>query len=112
MLNPAVDALNQETVLGAAPASPVTVGAGAASLLAANQNRQGLFLEADPGNAAASVIYVLLGTGTPSATNYHIALLPGASVGWGVLGGSQGIWRGPVQVIGSAAGLKLAVAAA
>jgi hypothetical protein len=106
-----VNAVDQ--LAGESPASPVTINTTAAQLLGANQNRQGLFLESDPtANAGGTVIYILFGTGTPSAANYHIALPPGASAGWGVLGTSDGIWRGPIQAVGSAAGLKLAVAVA
>ena len=119
MLNPAVDALSGEQSSLAGGASPVAVSTSVVSLLAgtaaggspgAAGNRQGVFLEADPNNTAASVIYVLLGPGTVSASNYHFALLPGASVGFGVLGGSNGIWRGAVSCIGSTTGLKLAAA--
>lgn len=73
--------------------SATLTGGASAQLIAANQNRNGLQVTVDPGAGAVNV-YLLLGTGTASATNFHIGLAAGGS--WdGTVGTS--VWRGAVQ---------------
>ena len=56
-------------------------------------NRAGLRLASDP--AGTGTVYILGGTGTPSATNFHAALSPGQSWDGEV---TQSIWTGQVQL--------------
>ncbi len=76
------------------------IAAGASQqLLAANIERNGLIVSVD--SLATAPVYLLLGTGTASATNWHVCLAAGAF--WaGML--SALVWRGPVQVFSTAAG--------
>lgn len=77
------------------------MGAGAAEVLAANTSRRGLIIQ----NTGTTKIYVVLGSGTPTSSVYHIALsaCTGANDG---LGGVyvDDVWTGAVQAIGSGAG--------
>ena len=85
----------------AATTSTQTWTAGAsAQILAANSERSGLRITMDP--AAAGPIYILLGSGTASATNFHIALSQTNAGYWdGRI--SDTVWRGAVQVFGTGA---------
>jgi hypothetical protein len=84
MLIPAAEAVT-------AASSTVTAGVSAA-LVAANTVRNGLSVTVD--TAATSPVYLLLGTGTASATNFHFALAAGGN--WdGRISGV--VWRGAVQ---------------
>jgi hypothetical protein len=81
----------------------LTGGASAQYVAASPSIRSGLMITAD--SAAANPIYLLLGTGTASATNFHICLAAGTA--WdGTIGGV--LWRGAVQGF-SAAGNKVGV---
>lgn len=85
----------------------VTVGAAAVQLLAANVLRMRLVLQ----NVGTTVIYILFGNGTPSASNYHIALRAG---GTSADGSSppwvDTMWVGAVQAVASANGGACSVA--
>lgn len=80
----------------AAATSTTTPVAGAAAttlLKAANTSRKGLIIA----NDSTSILYVLLGTGTASATNYTFAIAAKATVAadrtiTGYTGAVQGIW--------------------
>jgi hypothetical protein len=82
-------------------AAQTSVGAVAGQILAANATRRGLMIQ----NTGATVLYLVLGSGTPTTTVYHVALKACASGD----DGSGGIflddsWTGAVQAIGSAGG--------
>lgn len=104
MLNFNPDSLSSEQV-----ASPVTTGASAQILAGAAtgtdpgqpEYRNGLLLWAPSTNTAP--VFILLGPGAASATNYHIALSAGQSFGMGALGTPGGCWRGSVQAFSAAA---------
>lgn len=75
------------------PAAYVDLGPspGGATIPAATEHN-GVMLSADSSNAAE--VYLLLGAGTVSAANWHIALPPGML--WdGTVGGC--VWRGAVS---------------
>lgn len=82
----------------AAPASTaattaVTSAAATTLLKAANTNRKGITIA----NDSTAILYVLLGTGTASATNYTFALAAKATVAsdrtiTGYTGAIQGFW--------------------
>jgi hypothetical protein len=93
---------NQSSQLTAASTTG-TAGA-SAQLIAANSERNGLRVTVD--TAAAASVYLLLGTGTASATNFHIVLAAGGS--WDGLV-SRCLWTGAVQYYSSAGG-KVGVA--
>lgn len=78
-----------------------SVGAVAGQVLAANVDRRGLVIQ----NTGTTVIYLVLGSGTPTTSVYHVALKPCASADDG-LGGAyiDDGWTGAVQAIGSAGG--------
>lgn len=62
------------------------------AVIAANVQRSGLSISLAA--ASANPLYLLLGTGTASATNFHIAVPAGGS--WdGMIG--PVVWRGAVQ---------------
>jgi hypothetical protein len=82
-------------------AGPVTVGTSPVTLLALNALRKRLILQ----NVGTTKIFILFGAGTPSSSNYHIALPAGGTTN----DGSSPVyidtmWTGQVQAIGSAAG--------
>lgn len=83
--------------VGSGSANLALVAATPAQLIAFNLDRQGLNIEND--SAATAPVYLLLGAGTPSATNWHFALPAG--VAWNGLIG-YGSWRGAVQAVCSA----------
>jgi len=80
---------------------PVTVGASSVQLLAANSSRKRLILQ----NVGTTKIWVLLGAGSASSVNYHIALPAGGTANDG---SSEPyidtMWTGAIQAISSAAG--------
>jgi hypothetical protein len=87
----------------AAGANATLAGGASASLIVANTERNGLRISVD--TAAANPIYLLLGAGTASATNYHLCLT--ASGTWdGKIG--DVLWLGAVQFF-SAAGNRVGV---
>lgn len=70
-----------------------------AQLIGANANRHGLAVSVDSG--APDPVYLLLGPGVASETNFHIELSPGGS--WdGTITGV--LWTGAVQFYSAAAG--------
>lgn len=81
------------------PATTTSVASGAsAQLCAANTERNGLNVMSDP--SGTGTVYILLGTGTASATNWHVALAPGGS--WdGRL--ANDLWAGAAQFFGTGA---------
>jgi hypothetical protein len=84
MLIPCAEAIT------AASGTPTAGASG--QLVGANTVRNGLSVTVDV--AAASPVYLLLGTGTASATNFHFALAAGGN--WdGRISGA--VWRGAVQ---------------
>lgn len=105
------------------PASPVTIGATSAGTvytppnyidpgpvgggaIAPGAEHNGITISADSANTGTA--YLLLGTGTPSAANWHIAL-PAGQFWDGTVGGC--VYRGPVKCWnGAAAGINLGVA--
>lgn len=89
MLVNAIDALDSDSGTVALTANTP------AQLVGANVARNGLSVSVDPA-ATGAIVYVLLGAGTPSATNFHVALQAGGS--WsGDVGGA--VWRGAVQAV-------------
>src|ERR1700752_1427935 len=73
-----------------------TAGA-SAQLLAANPARRGVDVTVDM--AASGNVYLLLGIGTASATNFHYSLGPGGN--WNGEVGAGPIWNGAVQFFGT-----------
>lgn len=87
--------------------SILTVGTGTASALAANINRKRVTLQ----NVGTTKIFVLFGTGTASASNYHLVLPAGGTTADGSSPVYSDImWQGAIQVASSAAGGSLSVA--
>lgn len=90
-LVPATDALT-------AASSSAGVGGASAQILAANTERNGLRVSLD--SASVGPLYLLLGAGTASATNFHVCVKPGGPDWDGTI--SNGVlWRGAVQCFGS-----------
>lgn len=91
-----------DLILGPRTATATTVNSGVASveILAANDRRRGATIT----NTDANALYLLLGTGTASATNYTQALLTGE-----VFVLEQGDYRGAIQGIWAADGAGQAV---
>lgn len=88
-------------------AGPTTVGTSPVTLLAANASRLRFSLQ----NVGTTRIWILFGAGTPSSSNYHIALPAGGVAD----DGSSPIfldtlWLGLVQAISASAGGRVAVA--
>lgn len=81
--------------------STTTVGASAVQVAALNQTRKELLIQ----NTGTTIIYLQLGTGTPTASTYTVALAAGTAANNGTGGYfNTDSWAGPVQAIGSAAG--------
>ena len=81
---------------------PTTVGTAAVQLLAANANRKALMLQ----NVGTTRIWILFGAGTPSSSNYDLAL-PACGVandGSSLPAQIPILWKGAVQAIGSSPG--------
>lgn len=91
----------QALIPKASTPAQTSIGAGAGQVLAANENRRGLIVQ----NTGATTLYLVLGTGTPTATVYHVAL-KACTAGDDGLGGVyiDDAWTGAVQAIGSAGG--------
>lgn len=87
----ATDALTASSTTSAASGA-------SAQLIVANTERNGLRVQVDP--AGAGPVYLLLGTGTASATVFHVALSAGGSWDGQV---SEVVWRGAVQAFGTGA---------
>ena len=90
----------------ASTAAQTAVGLVAGQILAADSNRKGLIIV----NTGTSIIYLILGSGTPTATIYHVALRPATTAD----DGSGGVyiddsWVGAVQALSSAAGGTLVI---
>lgn len=81
----------------------LTAGASTAAV-ALNTTRNGVNFSVDP--AATTNVYLLLGAGTASATNFTFALAPGGAWDGEVARGV--VWRGAVQIFGT--GAKVGVA--
>lgn len=82
-----------------AAGTTTSAAAGAsAQLIGANTERNGLRISSD----GASTVFLLLGAGTASATNFHLVLTTGASSWDGTLG-EIAFWRGAVQFFGTGA---------
>lgn len=96
-------AFPRETVSAAAQTSVSNV---AGALLTFNRARRGLIIQ----NTGTTIIYLLLGSGTPTSSVYHIAL-PACSVANDGKGGiyNDDAWIGAVQAIGSAPGGTLVI---
>src|SRR5438270_7067642 len=78
-----------ETLSASAPANLVSASV---QLIAANVGRSGLNISLAA--ASANPLYLLLGTGTASAANFHVCVPAGSS--WdGMIGVT--VWRGAVQ---------------
>lgn len=77
------------------------VGTTAGQVLAATSARRGLIIQ----NTGTTILYVVLGASTPTASVYHVALAActGANDGKGGIY-IDDAWIGAVQMIGSAAG--------
>lgn len=81
--------------LAAGSSAAGTAGA-SGSIIAANAERNGLRVTLD--SASTGPIYLLLGSGTASATNFHICLAAGGT--WdGRIG--DVLWRGAIQCFGT-----------
>jgi hypothetical protein len=84
----------------AAGSNAAVVAGASAQLIGANTERNGLSVSVS--SAATNPVYLLLGAGTASATNFHYALPAGAT--WdGMVSGV--LWRGAVQYFGTGAQL-------
>ena len=88
--------LRYASALSAASATNKVAGA-SAQLIGVNAGRSGLTVALD--SASTDHVYLLLGAGTASATNFHIALSAAQPVWNGVIGGAQ--WNGAVQFFGA-----------
>lgn len=120
MLVNAVDALNPDSPttspvsLTASTAGPIFTPGAYQELSGPNYGapippateHNGILVSADSANAA--VVYLLLGPGTASATNWHVAL-PAGMMWDGTIGGT--VWRGAISGFSSSAA-KLGVAIA
>lgn len=87
-------------------AASTSVGAVAGQILAASVTRRGLLIQ----NTGTTIIYLILGSGTPTATVYHIALR-GCTVAHDGTGGifNDDVWNGSVQAIGSGGGGSVSI---
>lgn len=85
----------------ASTAAQTSVSNVAGQLLAANGGRKGLIIQ----NTGTTVIYLVLGAGTPTTSVYHIALRACSTANDG-MGGiyNDDAWVGAVQAIGSGIG--------
>jgi hypothetical protein len=73
----------------------------AAQVLATNHKRKGLIIQ----NTGTTIIKLVLGTGTPTATVFHVALKACSAANDGTGGAYiDDSWIGPVQAISSAVG--------
>ncbi len=80
-----------------ADATAVVSGA-SAQIVGLNAERNGLSIITDP--SGTGTVYLLLGSGTASATNFHVALAPGGQWSGQV---SEVVWGGLVQAFGTGA---------
>lgn len=103
-VNIAAGGLNVPSSNTATAPSQTTLGTSPATALAANGSRKGFIVQ----NQGTTVIKVLLGVGTPTQSNYTVALPAGGTANDGSSApwyGPQGItWTGAIQWISSAAG--------
>jgi hypothetical protein len=90
----------------ASTAAQTAVGNAAGQILAGNAGRKGLIIQ----NTGTTNIYLLLGTGTPTSSVYHLAL-KGCVIADDGTGGiyNDDAWVGAVQAIGSALGGALVI---
>lgn len=87
-------------------AGPTTVGTSPVTLLAANLNRKKFILQ----NVGTNNIWILFGAGTPSSSNYHIALTPGGTSNDGSSPPYIDVmWQDQVRAVASGAGGSVAV---
>ena len=87
-------------------AAQTSVSGTAGQILAANADRKGLVIQ----NTGTTTIYLLLGSGTPTTTVYHVALKAAASADDGSGGAYlDDAWTGAVQAVGSGAGGTLVI---
>lgn len=87
--------------VGITAAAQTTIGTTAAQILAANARRKGLIVQ----NTGTTVIKIVLGSGTPTQTVYHVALGACTAADDGKGGAYfDSSWIGPVQGISSGAG--------
>jgi hypothetical protein len=88
------------------PVATTAVGASAVTILAANANRRQFSVV----NTGTTIIYVSLGSTTPTTTVYHYPL-KGCAVAHDATGGFvvSDMWRGDVKAIGSGAGGQVSV---
>lgn len=81
-----------------AVSSPSGVAGASLQIIGANPERNGLRVSLD--SASVAPVYLLLGVGTASATNFHVCVKPGGPDWDGTI--SNGVlWRGAVQCFGS-----------
>lgn len=94
----AVQAFPRETV---STAAQTTVSNVAGVLLATNRARRGLIIQ----NTGTTIIYLIIGSGTPTSSVYHFALRACSSANDGN-GGiyNDDAWIGNIQAISSAPG--------
>jgi hypothetical protein len=98
-----VDSMALITATEALTANSNAILAGGASvqIIGANTERNGLRVSLD--SAATAPLYLLLGGGTASATNFHVCVKAGGPDWDGTI--SNGVlWRGAVQAFSGAAG--------
>lgn len=91
---------------GVSTPAQTSVGAGAGQILAVNTGRRGMIIQ----NTGTTVIYLTLGSATPTASVYHIALKAAAAQDDGSGGVYlDDVWTGAVQAIGSGGGGTLVI---
>ena len=87
-------------------AAQVSVGVAAGQILAADANRKGLLIT----NTGTTTLYLVLGSGTPTTTVYHVVLRPCTAANDGQGGAYiDDSWVGAVQAVGSGAGGTLVI---
>lgn len=113
----ALDSSRRLKVAGSFSSTPVTastssaalqqtIGTTAGQVLASNALRLKVTLQ----NCGTTVIKILLGSGTPTQSNYHFALPPGGTTNDGSSPlFSDTMWIGAIQAVSSAAGGLLQV---
>lgn len=90
-----------------AASSPTGTSGASVQIVGANTQRNGLRVSLD--SAAAAPIYLLLGAGTASATNFHVCIKP-AGPDWDGTISNGVVWRGAVQCFGTGAHFGVAEA--
>jgi len=87
--------------IAASTPAQTSIGTDAAQVLAANYSRKGLIIQ----NTGTTVIKLVLGSGTPTASVFHVSLKACTAANDGTGGAYiDDSWIGPVQAISSASG--------